>query len=103
MINRLVARKVPANAGAAIVAHDPRRLVDLRLQNRSQSMRADTRNVMRPNIPAALNEGEYDLFADAARTGVLAFAAVFILFSTTDISLVDLDRLTIAAERPIRM
>src|SRR5260370_34835105 len=57
MISRMVMRKVPADAGAAIAAHDPRRLVDLRRQNRPQGLPADTGDVMSRNVSRRAKRG----------------------------------------------
>ena len=83
----------------AFISHDESGFMHLGRDDGAQGSGGDSRNMVRPHFAATLDEREDGFLADSARTGVLALAAVFVLFQPAHERLVDFNGLALAAHR----
>src|SRR5579863_9725196 len=82
----------------AFVGHERAALRQLFGEDWAKRLGVHDGDMMRAHAAAALHQREHCLFARRAAPNVLALAAVFVLLKTTDINLVDLNRLALTAE-----
>src|ERR1700674_4100951 len=86
MVDRAVFGKFAADLlrGSAFVCHDMRCGMDLSFRDLTQIVGSDRWNVVRTHLTFAFNQREHGFLAGAACSGMLALAAMLVLFQSAD-------------------
>src|SRR5258708_15464781 len=103
VIDRMVVWRAVASPRAAIVANGPRSIRNLFIHDRAKRFCSHVRNVMRPNLAAALNKREHGFFTYAANVLFVPLAGMLVALFAANIRFVKLNRLTFATKRASRV